>query len=505
MRLQACLWLHSKDEYHNHTMPKQFKKKKKKLVARMGAKSAYLGSDAKHRAPHRKVTLLFDADITSESDRDNLLQRIAPSLILVQPLLHESPSLVQPRDRKHECAECNHSAKDHACPFADPSASQHIRRSQPAAGGRIVAQLAPGVRTVARPPLAAAVGPAIGVAAGGSASAVAPGSDAMCRSWRRTKECPRLAGGRPCDFAHPATHDPAVKHCFTFMNSGSCPFGADCRFPHMNKNGTIVPGQQQGAPAAALVLPGSAGAAAASAQPASATTQPRPAAAARARKEADQGDVEEKTAVPSQQALAAGPPAAAAAVQPAAQPTRSSSQPAGTQPSSLTAVNPYAVLGGAGSWSEQTDNASEDEHAAMQALAQRNGRPRATASQLVRAASSAPPPSSLAALASPSKPARDSSQSPASRAARVPSQAAAPASARKGKRALDLALSSATTAAMTDGMDIDTSQPEAQSSSRKEKERRRSRNGKAAATATATSSPPPVSSAASSSSALTGQ
>ena len=52
----------------------------------------------------------------------------------------------------------------------------------------------------------------------------------MCRSWRRTKECPRLLDKRHCSFEHPADWTPERKPCFMFREQGRCTRGASCQF-----------------------------------------------------------------------------------------------------------------------------------------------------------------------------------------------------------------------------------------------------------------------------------
>jgi hypothetical protein len=81
----------------------------------------------------------------------------------------------------------------------------------------------------------------------------------MCKSWRRTKTCPRLDKGKPCGYTHPADRTLTTKQCNAFRDTGFCAQGELCRYPH------LMPASSSPAPALAS-----------SPAPASAPTPPAP-------------------------------------------------------------------------------------------------------------------------------------------------------------------------------------------------------------------------------------
>ena len=102
----------------------------------MRARIGYLSSGAEERAPHRKVTLVFDGDQQDQTQMRELLQQIVAdfSLLHIRPLLQEEPRVVRPADRRRECRECGSLARPHQCPFTDTAAGTLARlRLQPAA------------------------------------------------------------------------------------------------------------------------------------------------------------------------------------------------------------------------------------------------------------------------------------------------------------------------------------------------------------------------------------
>jgi hypothetical protein len=83
-----------------------------------GALIGYLGSSMDESMPGRRLTQLFDVDPTSDADMARIFDRLEPSLLFCNGMLHASPSIVRPSDRLRECRECGSLGRPHECPFA---------------------------------------------------------------------------------------------------------------------------------------------------------------------------------------------------------------------------------------------------------------------------------------------------------------------------------------------------------------------------------------------------
>ena len=57
-------------------------------------------------------------------------------------------------------------------------------------------------------------------------------NDRMCRSWRRSKLCPRREQHKACSFEHPPAHVAERKLCHSFRDTGYCVRGDKCNFQH---------------------------------------------------------------------------------------------------------------------------------------------------------------------------------------------------------------------------------------------------------------------------------
>jgi hypothetical protein len=403
-----------------------------KLRDQLGARAAYLGASADQLAPHRKVTLLFDGDESNAALMDDLISRVSLVLSTIGSLLHES-SVVKPRDRQRECKQCSSILKVHTCPFETQSSSNNSRggQQQPRSSAAASGASAP------RPPLASA-----GAARSSSPPAADP-TDRMCRSWRRTKSCPRKDQHRSCSFEHPAAYEVQRQVCFDFRDQGACRRGAACNFQHA---APAAPKQQQPPAAAAApasmeldgasqAAPAAAAALAAPAAPASASTPPR--RQSRAGKHAENKEQREDAA----------PAAPAAPRTPASSPRRQATAPAPSPRSGRTngkrGREDNAATSAAGSlashnlWGDLQPD-TEEEAADMEAR-----QAAATAARKGTPTPAPPPSSSLGALPGPSphKKKKDSAaasshgaspQRSSSTAAAAAAAAAKPASSSHG-------------------------------------------------------------------------
>lgn len=183
------------------------------LVERMGArKESFLGHAAL-LLPHRKVTLLFDVDKSQVDVSARLKSLLEPVLWQYGRLMCDAPRIVDVQNRLKECAECGSSDKVHACRWPQIKLGQQLQRG----GGMGQPKQQQG-----KPSLGSASAPA----------SVVPAGDMMCRSWRRSCTCPRLARGDRCRYEHPATYVVPQSVCFNFRDTGSCSRGEACRFQH---------------------------------------------------------------------------------------------------------------------------------------------------------------------------------------------------------------------------------------------------------------------------------
>lgn len=371
----------------------------RQLQTQLGARAAYLGASADQHAPHRKVTLLFDGDESDSALMDDIISRMGTVLATFGSLVHES-SVVKPRDRQRECKQCSSILKVHTCPFETQSSNIGSRSS----GGQQQhrSSAAPSGGAHPRPPLAAAGAPRLPTPPSDPA-------DRMCRSWRRTKTCPRKDQHRSCSFEHPAAHEPQRQVCFDFRDHGACRRGAHCNFQHAAPPAPApARNQQQQADApASMELDGAAAAApaASAAAPAASAASASAAAPARRRSRADQAAAAES----KQQQEDAAPAAAAASRTPAASPSRRPAPPAPTPRSGggRSAAKRLRDEGPATSalafpmsttrWSEMQPDTEEEEANMEQRQAA------ATAARKGTPAASPPPSSSLGLLSSPSK------------------------------------------------------------------------------------------------------
>ena len=205
------------------------------LVKRSSARIGYLGQSTNESTPHRKVTLLFDVSSGEENETDfqTIQQHITPLVAALRSRLHQAPSVVRPMDRGRECRECGQMNKPHECPFM---INRTVTRVAMAA-----AASTPSSSSSLSLPL-----PASSSSSSPSTSSRSPAAsaDAMCRSWRRTKTCPRRAKGLPCPYSHPEDHT-NVKFCFDFAQYGHCSRGTLCKYEHVQKQNNKQTTQEQ--------------------------------------------------------------------------------------------------------------------------------------------------------------------------------------------------------------------------------------------------------------------
>ena len=203
------------------------------LVQQSKARIGYLGQGTNESTPHRKVTLLFDvsSDEEDENGFQTIQQHMSPLVSALRSRLHQAPSVVRPIDRSRECRECGQLGKPHECPFI---------------GGNN--------RTVARVGAAAAPSSSTSSSSSASASKISSSSssvsrsslsssDDMCKSWRRSKTCPRRDKGHTCLFKHPDEHNPE-QHCFDFAQHGHCSRGTLCRYLHVQPQVQLATSKQ---------------------------------------------------------------------------------------------------------------------------------------------------------------------------------------------------------------------------------------------------------------------
>ncbi|HSW25465.1 MAG TPA: hypothetical protein VLJ62_22085, partial [Burkholderiaceae bacterium] len=202
---------------------------KEQLQLQLGARSSYLAHGIGEQRPHRKVTLLFDADAADAQQAPSLAERIITFMLGHAHLLHEPPREVNVADRQHECKECGFlkpkSQPAHACHFASSvilprGPQQPPRRMQPAAAAAAAAAAAPRV-----------------------------GGDKMCYSWRSSKVCQRMKRGDFCGFQHPADHVVQPQICREFNTLLGCNRNK-CKFPHV-RQGEAAPSPAAAPPAVA--------------------------------------------------------------------------------------------------------------------------------------------------------------------------------------------------------------------------------------------------------------
>lgn len=309
-----------------------------------------------------------------------LVQRLVEFTAQCGRLLHGAPTHVQMRDRLRECRECNSVERAHVCPFPQPqglavgSAGQQQGAPQPPQQPRPAPSPASGS---AQPAGAAAAGSSPPRRASAAAPAAAPAKSPMCRSWQKTKTCPRMQSGQRCSHAHPTDH--VQPHCFAFAKHGSCPRRDNCRFPH------IAAEQLHSPPPAA----------------ASSSRVP-PVAPARADGAVAAMEMSDADSAPAPDASAAAAPAAAVAAAAAADAPAPRAAPS-DQPNVVSSAAASSALQRSSSVSAPTSNL-------FAALAGSDGavpkQPTVAPSTPVRSRSSvaapATPVSSLSALASPS-------------------------------------------------------------------------------------------------------
>ena len=153
--------------------------------------------------PHRKVTLLFDDDPKGESVA-RLTSALEPVMAEYGRLMQEAPRIVDMQHRLMECGECGSLQKAHVCPFPVKIGLQPQRQPQTRSSQGVASS---------SPPVASA-----------AAGAAAP-VDMMCKSWRRTHECPRLKRGDRCYYKHPPEYVVPRNVCFNFRDHGKCSRG----------------------------------------------------------------------------------------------------------------------------------------------------------------------------------------------------------------------------------------------------------------------------------------
>ena len=360
------------------------------LCALLQASDGYVGHAAGLYIPHRKVTLLFRIDPTDDAAVQQMVNGCCSSL--------RSPAACS-TSRRLPCRRgtaCASAASATASTTRTPAPSR--RRSRlPCAPGRSSSSSSAAASTCGTARVECSSGwrccrrpavPSARLGFGGCSSAAArpppPAKPGMCKSWHKTKSCPRMQSGQRCGHAHPADHQPP--HCFEFAKSGSCSRRDNCRFPHIAAAALQL--QQQPAPAPAP----------AAAPPA---PVPQPQADGAADMEMSMGDgapapVAPVAAVAATVAAAAtrqsGPPAPAAAPSRAGSATSAAAAaaPPTRAPTSMAHTsNPFAAL-------------QDDGAVAPKPPAAAPATPKRSSSRVAAAATAVAPPSSLSALTSPS-------------------------------------------------------------------------------------------------------
>ncbi len=237
-----------------------------------GAKAGFLGSSMEEMQPSRRLTLLFDIGEEDAQALSALVERMES--VLTEPglvsALQQPPSFVSTRDRTRECKECGSLDKLHDCPFAHPM-RQALTSRQRTAWQSFV-------------PASGSAPPAVPQAAPQAARA----ADKMCHAWRRNGTCPRAQ----CEFEHPKDHQPQLKECFAFKETGHCDKGTMCRFLHAAVSVPVVvsaqqPSQPQQQPSGPQPMDEEQQAAPAASAAASSRPSSKPAAAASRRRKAD--------------------------------------------------------------------------------------------------------------------------------------------------------------------------------------------------------------------------
>ena len=186
------------------------------------AQRVYLGQDLNQRAAHCKLTLLFDnlSDEMVTPYLEQIGERLGAPLLAMQHLIVDT-YIVNLRDRLHECTHCGSMDRTHRCESGVPLRRPHVNPRQDAARQQQN-------NNGAQPNNAAA----------------APVRDSICRSWSRSKVCPRLTRGDRCGFQHPASLVIVDKQtvCFEWRDSWHCGWGDACKFvsSHAAKPATIA-------------------------------------------------------------------------------------------------------------------------------------------------------------------------------------------------------------------------------------------------------------------------
>ena len=287
-------------------------------------------------------------------------------------MLHEPPAHVQTRDRLRECRECNSLDRAHVCPYPQPLALRPGAQKQRAAGSpQQPRPAAPPVSGAAPAGVAAAGPPSRARASASPAAGARPSASApdMCRSWRKTKTCPRMQRGERCPHAHPSDH--VRWHCFEFAQKGSCTCRGGCSYPHIAGDQLQQQQQQQQQQRPAVAPP--------VAPPSSEQQQADGAAAMDV---SDDGGAPAPTASAASAAAAPAPAAASSSA-----PATAAAQSRAAAPSMSTS-NSFAAL-----QEHDVDRVASKPPLAAPATPQR--------SSSRAAAAPAAPPSSLSALASP--------------------------------------------------------------------------------------------------------
>ena len=250
------------------------------LLPLTGARGGYLGASLEERAPHCKLTLLFDGDADDAATQEQLVDRV--SLLFLDPemarLFLELPCIVKPTQRHSECKQCNHHNGAHECPlahFASDAAARSNGNRQPsrATHGSASAPVGVGAAAATAPRQSNSNARASNMHRSSLTASSAPRkahdpSDKMCGGWRAKLVCPRAALGQACTWEHPESHMPV---CGDFLQ-GKCT-RVKCRFSH------AAPEQPQPQQAASVASPSAAAPASAAASspaavPAATASQP---------------------------------------------------------------------------------------------------------------------------------------------------------------------------------------------------------------------------------------
>ncbi|HVT63215.1 MAG TPA: hypothetical protein VHD33_07010, partial [Legionellaceae bacterium] len=181
------------------------------------ARRAYLASGPEIKYPHRKLTLIFDADINDVNSMNELEEQLAAlvSSKEVTNLISVNIFSMKEYHRIKECKDCNHiftkaDMNDvHICTW-----NKVNRNTMQQQSGNAVPQQ-PVTATAAHPSAASQTNSTLGAGRVAStatttaaAGPISSNDDRICYNWRRVKTCPRRDKNQPCKFLHPMDQVP---------------------------------------------------------------------------------------------------------------------------------------------------------------------------------------------------------------------------------------------------------------------------------------------------------